>query len=85
MEWTLKRCPLALSEEATRRDLFSKKAGHVIVHFGPKVKLHLGCNFVSASRGSNLPSGFYKSCNPVHNFRQQLNVDRITGFTELAS
>ena len=42
------RGPLALSEEVTRPRL--KKAGHVIVHFDPKVKLQFDCNFVSTFR-----------------------------------
>jgi hypothetical protein len=49
MEWTNEaRSPLALSEEVTRPSL--KKAGHVIVHFDPKVKLHLDCIFVSMNK-----------------------------------
>ena len=35
----------SLSEEVTRPSL--KKAGHVIVHFAAKIKLHLDCIFVS--------------------------------------
>lgn len=48
MEWTIKQEPTSLSEEVTRPSL--KKAGHVIVHFARKVKLHLRCIFVSAPR-----------------------------------
>ena len=39
------------SERGRSRDLVSKKAGHVIVHFDPQVKLHLDCNFVSVIKG----------------------------------
>jgi len=42
------RGPLAMSEEVTRP---SQKARHLIVHFAPKIKLHLDCNFVSMVRG----------------------------------
>jgi hypothetical protein len=45
MEWTIKKGPLALSEEVTRPSL--KKARHVIDHFAQKVKLHFDDIFVS--------------------------------------
>ena len=49
MEWTnIRTDPLALSEEVTRPSL--KKAQDVIVHFGPKVKLHFDDIFVSTAK-----------------------------------
>jgi hypothetical protein len=48
MEWTIKRYPLALSEEVTRPSL--KKALAGIVHFAPKVKLQFDDNFVSTEK-----------------------------------
>jgi hypothetical protein len=46
MEWTIEaRRSTSLSEEVTRPSL--KKAGHVIVDFAAKIKLHLDCIFVS--------------------------------------
>jgi hypothetical protein len=48
MEWTLKRHPLALSEEVTRPSL--KKALLGIDYFPQKVKLHFDDIFVSTEK-----------------------------------
>src|SRR5215213_1792672 len=46
MEWTNKSAESTSSSEEVTRPIL-KKAGDVIVHFAPKVKLHLRCIFVS--------------------------------------